>query len=152
MSDASSDSDFDVVVVGSVNTDYTIVGPHLPTPGATISGSEFRIDPGGKGANQAVAAVRLGARAALLARVGKDDRGAFSIQQLEFAGVDTRAVLRDTQAVTGAALVMLAESGEKQILTAPGAGMAPQVRDPRRSPVEVGLVAARATPARAQGS
>ncbi len=121
MSDASSDSDFDVVVVGSVNTDYTIVGPHLPTPGATIAGSEFRTDPGGKGANQAVAAARLGARAALLARVGKDDRGAFSIQQLQFAGVDTRAVLRDAQAVTGAALVMLAESGEKQILTAPGA-------------------------------
>ena len=121
MSDASSDSDFDVVVVGSVNTDYTITGPRLPTPGATVAGSAFRSDPGGKGANQAVAAVRLGARAALLARVGKDDRGAFAVQQLQLAGVDTGAISSDPQAMTGAALVMLAESGEKQILTAPGA-------------------------------
>jgi len=121
VSNTASEGEIDVVVVGSVNTDYTISGPRLPTPGATIQGSEFRIEPGGKGANQAVAAIRLGARAALLARVGKDDRGAFSIQQLQFAGVDTSAVLRDAQAMTGAALVMLAESGEKQILTAPGA-------------------------------
>lgn len=121
MSDEGSDSEFDIVVVGSVNTDYAIVGPRLPTPGATIQGSEFRTDPGGKGANQALAAVRLGARTALLARVGKDDRGAFSVQQLQFAGVDTSAVSSDGQAPTGAALVMVAESGEKQILTAPGA-------------------------------
>jgi ribokinase len=121
VSSGSSDGEFDVVVVGSVNTDYTIIGPRLPTPGATIQGSEFRIGPGGKGANQAVAAVRLGARTALLARVGKDERGAFSLQQLQLAGVDTLALLRDGQAVTGAALVMLAESGEKQILSAPGA-------------------------------
>jgi len=116
-----SDLEFDVVVVGSVNTDYTITGPRLPTAGATIQGSAFRTDPGGKGANQALAVARLGARAALIARVGKDERALVSIQQLERAGVDTCAVLRDGQASTGAALVMLAESGEKQILTAPGA-------------------------------
>ncbi|HEU4582865.1 MAG TPA: ribokinase [Polyangiaceae bacterium] len=124
MSDASSESDFDVVVVGSVNTDYTVTGPRLPTPGTTITGSEFRIEPGGKGANQALAAVRLGARAALLARVGGDERGAASLQQLRLAGVDTSAVSSDARAVTGAALVMVAESGEKQILTAPGANHA----------------------------
>jgi ribokinase len=121
MSDVSSESDLDVVVVGSVNTDYTITGPRLPAPGATIAGSGFRTEPGGKGANQALAAVRLGARAALLARVGADERGASSVRQLQLAGVDTSAVSSDERAVTGAALVMVSESGEKQILTAPGA-------------------------------
>lgn len=62
--------DWDVVVVGGANIDYLALGPTLPEPGATVRGSQFQTAPGGKGANQAVAAARLGARTALLARVG----------------------------------------------------------------------------------
>jgi ribokinase len=65
----------DVVVVGGVNTDYIVKTAHFPTRGETAQGSEFREAPGGKGANQAIAAARMGARVALIARVGKDARG-----------------------------------------------------------------------------
>jgi ribokinase len=110
-----------VVVVGGANTDYTVRGPHLPAPGETVEGSEFHESPGGKGANQAIAVARLGARSALVACVGDDERGRHSIAQLKKDGVDTRAVRREREAPTGAALILLDESGQKQILTAPGA-------------------------------
>jgi ribokinase len=110
-----------VVVIGGANTDYTVKGRRLPRPGETVQGFEFHQAPGGKGANQAIAAARLGARAALVASVGDDERGRRSIAQLENDGVDTRAVRRDPEAATGAALIALDESGQKQILTAPGA-------------------------------
>jgi ribokinase len=112
-----------VVVVGGVNTDYTVKGPKLPTPGTTVQGSELFEAPGGKGANQAIAAARLGAQVALIARVGTDRRGRTAITRLREEGVDTGAVLGEDEAPTGAALVMVDESGEKQILTAPGANL-----------------------------
>jgi ribokinase len=86
-----------------------------------VEGSEFHEAPGGKGANQAIAVARLGARAALVACVGDDERGRRSIAQLKKDGVDTRAVRREREAPTGAALILLDDSGQKQILTAPGA-------------------------------
>jgi ribokinase len=110
-----------VVVVGGANTDYLVQGPALPTPGATIRGSEFREAPGGKGANQAVAAARLGARVALVARVGADPRGQAILQRLVEEHVDTRAVVTDPDASSGVALVMVDAAGDKQILTAAGA-------------------------------
>ncbi|MBD1861047.1 MULTISPECIES: ribokinase [Trichocoleus] len=112
---------WDIVVVGSANSDYLIRGPKLPLPGETIQGETFLAAPGGKGANQAVAAARLGARVAFVARIGKDERGQALMANLQAQGVDTSYVVQDEQAATGVALIMVGQGGEKQILTAPGA-------------------------------
>jgi ribokinase len=113
--------DFDVVVIGGANTDYLIRGAALPGPGATVDGQEFQEAPGGKGANQAVAAARLGARVAFLGKVGADARGQALLDRLRAEGIETSGVLRQPGAVTGVALVMVDAQGEKQIMTAPGA-------------------------------
>ncbi|MEZ4736998.1 MAG: ribokinase [Caldilineaceae bacterium] len=112
---------WDVVVVGGVNYDYLVRGATLPEPGDTVQGQEFQEAPGGKGANQAVAAARLGAKVALVARIGQDARGDRILDRLTEEGVDTTYVLRDDAAQTGVALVHVTEAGEKQILVAPGA-------------------------------
>jgi ribokinase len=112
---------WDVVVVGGANMDYLVRGSKLPTPGETIEGDTFKQDPGGKGANQAVAAARLGARVAFIGRMGMDDNGRQIVERLNDEGVDTHYVAFDRQAITGIALVMVAHSAEKQIITAPGA-------------------------------
>jgi ribokinase len=110
-------------VVGGANMDYLARGPKLPTPGDTVRGSEFEEAPGGKGANQAVAASRLGARVALIARVGADSRGDAIVERLQSEKVDVRFVLRDDDVPTGVAVIQVDERGEKQILTAPGANL-----------------------------
>src|SRR5437899_45513 len=109
--------EWDIVVVGGANTDYLVRGSKLPASGETVKGEVFQEAPGGKGANQAVAAARLGARVALVARVGNDKRGTAFITRLAAEGVDTRYVVRDAEASTGVALVMVGEGGKKQILT-----------------------------------
>ena len=83
-------------------------------------GSEFQEAPGGKGANQAVAATRLGAHVALVARVGVDERGKAILKRLKDEGVDTQYVSSDAKEPTGVALILVGEGGEKEILTAPG--------------------------------
>jgi ribokinase len=88
-----------------------------------VQGSEFQEAPGGKGANQAVAASRLGARVALVARVGADARGDAIVERLESESVDVRFVLRNADAPTGVAVIQVDEHGEKQILTSPGANL-----------------------------
>ncbi len=97
---------YDVVVVGKANIDYLVRGPRLPGPGQSVNGDAFQEAAGGKGANQAVAAARLGARVALVARVGRDSRGDVVLARLHDENVDTRFVRA---------------SGEKQILSASGA-------------------------------
>jgi ribokinase len=114
-------SEIDLVVVGGANFDYLVKGPSLPRPGSTVQGDAFQESTGGKGANQAVAAARLGAHPALIARVGSDQRGESIIGRLAEESVDATYVVRDADAPTGVALVMVDASGEKQILTAPGA-------------------------------
>lgn len=111
----------DVVVVGGMNTDFLVKGPKLPAPGSTVEGDEFQQGPGGKGANQAVAAARLGAKVAMVARAGSDERGAALTEALRAEGVRVDAVVRDLEAPSGVALIMVDASGNKQILTAPGA-------------------------------
>jgi ribokinase len=113
--------EWDVVVVGGANTDYLVRGPELPAPGQTVEGDEFQVGPGGKGANQAVAVARLGARVAFVARMGDDAWGEELLAQLAGEGVDVRHVLRGPGAPTGVALIMVDRNGRKQILTAPGA-------------------------------
>lgn len=112
---------YDVVVVGKANVDYLVRGPRLPQPGQSVSGEQFQVAPGGKGANQAVGAARLGARVALIARVGKDAHGDSVVEALRKEGVDIDHLLRDSSAFTGVALCQVGGNGEKQILSAAGA-------------------------------
>jgi len=112
---------YDVVVVGKANIDYLVRGPRLPGPGQSVNGDAFQEAAGGKGANQAVAASRLGARVALVARVGRDSRGDVVLARLHDENVDTRFVTRDPREPTGVALCQVGASGEKQILSASGA-------------------------------
>lgn len=114
---------WDIVVVGGANFDYLIRGAQLPAAGETIAGQSFQEAPGGKGANQAVAAARLGARVTLVARIGKDERGEQIATRLQAEGVDLRFLIRDPEALTGVALVLVEETGQKQIMTAPGANL-----------------------------
>ena len=112
---------WDVVVVGSVNTDTLVRGPRLPRPGETVRGEELYEGLGGKGANQAVAAARLGARVALVANVGRDGRGDQALARLRADGVDVSPVTRDESVPTGAAIIMVDHAGQKAICVAPGA-------------------------------
>jgi ribokinase len=112
---------FDVVVLGGINLDYLVRGKTLPQPGDTVDGAEFLRAGGGKGANQAVAAARLGARVAFIGRVGRDEHGDELLGLLADEGIDVRFTTRDPQASTGVALVMIDCAGEKQIMVAPGA-------------------------------
>lgn len=110
-----------VCVVGSLNMDLVIRTPRIPLAGETILGGGYRTYAGGKGANQAVAAARLGAEVSLIGCVGLDQhalkvREALEREKLDISGVDTRA-----QAATGLALITVAEGGENAIVVAPGA-------------------------------
>ena len=112
---------WDIIVIGGANMDYLVRGKKLPKPGETVMGDLFQKAPGGKGANQAVAATRLGARVALVTRVGIDKRGKKILKRLKDEGVATDFIVRDKEDPTGVALIMVGEGGEKKILTAPGA-------------------------------
>ena len=100
-----------IVVGGGINTDFLACGPALPTPGAIVQGDRFLQRPDGKGANQAVAAARLGARVTLIARLGTDERGDALLERLRAERVETGAVTRDPDAPTGAALVQIDDNG-----------------------------------------
>ncbi|MBP7692770.1 MAG: ribokinase [Anaerolineales bacterium] len=115
-----SESPRRIVVVGSLNMDLVVRAPHHPQPGETILGDEFRTFPGGKGANQAVAAARLGARVSLVGRVGQDDFGTALLETLARDGVDAAAVRRDA-AATGVALITVDAAGQNTIVVAAGA-------------------------------
>ena len=111
-----------VVVVGSANTDMVARVARLPKPGETVLGTAFESVPGGKGANQAVAAARLGAVVTFIACVGADGLGDDLVLGLEAEGIDTRHVVRDPDAPTGVALITVDEAtGENVIVVASGA-------------------------------
>ncbi|MEU1412965.1 ribokinase [Streptomyces sp. NPDC005731] len=112
--------DYDLLVVGSANADLVIRVERRPAAGETVLGSDLVVHPGGKGANQAVAAARLGARTALLARVGDDGHGRLLLQSQRAAGVDTAGVLVGG-APTGVALITVDPSGDNSIVVSPGA-------------------------------
>jgi len=112
---------FSIVVVGSVNLDLTASVSRLPTAGETVSGAELNRFPGGKGANQALAARRLGADVSIVARVGDDAAADEALALLQSGGVNLAACSRDSDAATGIALIAVAPSGENQIVVAPGA-------------------------------
>ncbi|MER0241069.1 ribokinase [Streptomyces sp. HSW2009] len=118
--DASGGGRYDLLVVGSANVDLVVGVERRPGPGETVLGSDLAVHPGGKGANQALAAARLGARAALLARVGDDEHGRLLLASQREAGVDTDGVLVGG-APTGVALITVDPSGDNSIVVSPGA-------------------------------
>lgn len=110
-----------VVVVGSLNADLTVYTERIPGPGETVHGRDFTVSPGGKSANQAVAAGKLGARVAMIGAVGRDDRGTMLLDSLRGADVDVRAVTQLEDAATGVALIIVDTAGENNIVISPGA-------------------------------
>jgi ribokinase len=110
-----------VVVIGSYNTDLTIKTGRIPHPGETIIGGIFSEGGGGKGANQAVAAVRTGADVCFIARVGNDVLGREGIQRLKKERIDVDFVVQDSEVSTGVAFIVVDDRGENSIVVASGA-------------------------------
>lgn len=108
-------SDIDLVVVGSLNADLTSRVRRHPSPGETVQGGPLTVGAGGKGANQAVTAARLGARTALVGRVGTDEHADMLYAALRANGVDTAHTVRDSGTATGTALITVADTGENSI-------------------------------------
>ncbi len=110
-----------VVVVGSINMDIVATAARLPAPGETVAGDDLRRFPGGKGANQAVAAARAGAPTAMVGAVGADAAGAELAAFLAAAGVDTTAVDVVSGVTSGTAVIVVDADGENVIVVIPGA-------------------------------
>lgn len=110
----------DILVVGSLNADLVVRAPRFPQPGETISGGDLQIIPGGKGANQAVAAARQGTSVSMLGRVGNDSFGPELINNLKQNHVDTSQVQIDSQSATGTAIIVVDPNGQNSIVLSPG--------------------------------
>lgn len=112
-----------IIVVGSVNVDLVARASHIPRPGETVLGRDFVSALGGKGANQAVAAARLGAEVTFVARVGADSFGDQCLEGYQEEGINTTFIIRDETEPTGIALIAVADDGENSIIVASGANM-----------------------------
>lgn len=110
-----------ILVIGSSNTDMVIRVPNLPLPGQTVLGGNFEIFAGGKGANQAVAARRAGAKVRFLAAVGNDNFGRDAIDTCTAEGIDTSLIQVLEDIASGVAMIFVSDSGENSIAVAPGA-------------------------------
>lgn len=110
-----------ITVVGSINLDFVASAPSLPRAGETVTGATLARHPGGKGANQALAAEKLGAEVCLIGRVGDDAMAGEALALLEDFGVDLSGVTTDLAAPTGVALIAVDPTGENQIVVAAGA-------------------------------
>lgn len=108
-------------VIGSANVDYTVGLPRLPSPGETVSGGMLLVNLGGKGANQAVAARRLGGEVRMIGCVGNDADGRRIRESLAAAGIDVAGLCTSAEAATGTAIIMVDAQGRNQIAVAPGA-------------------------------
>lgn len=113
-----------ITVVGSINLDFVATAKALPAPGETVTGATLARYPGGKGANQALAAKRLGADVRMIGRVGADGMADEALALLRAGGVDLASVAVDPAVPTGAALLAVSEDGENQIVVASGANHA----------------------------
>ncbi len=112
-----------MIVVGSANVDFVVKTPRIPRPGETVLGRDFVMAMGGKGANQAVAAARLGADVVFVARIGQDIFGDQCLETYQAEGITTGYITRDPDEATGVALIPVAEDGENCITVASGANM-----------------------------
>lgn len=131
-------SDLDVVVVGSINHDLTVITERHPRPGETVLGTEHHSGPGGKGANQAVAAARLESSVAIIGRVGEDDQGRALVEVLEDEGIDIAGVVLDPTTSTGLAVITVDPDGENSIVVSPGAN---RLVDPQQVRSHAGKIA-----------
>jgi len=113
-----------IVVIGSSNTDMVIKTAHLPAPGETVLGGRFFMNPGGKGANQAVAATRLSGDVVFVAKVGDDIFGQEAVEGLKSEGINTDTIVVDSDNPSGAATITVDEQGENCIAVASGANAA----------------------------
>jgi ribokinase len=109
-----------ILVIGSSNTDMVIKTEKLPAPGETILGGTFFMNPGGKGANQAVAASRLGGKVTFIAKRGNDLFGDQTVELLSKEGIDTQYIAKDAELPSGVALIIVNSKGENNIVVAPG--------------------------------
>lgn len=112
-----------IIVIGSLNMDLIVRTPRLPAPGETVFGHEFSTAAGGKGANQAAAAAKLGASVTMVGRVGADDFGRTLRANLSALGVDTSFVVQDPEKATGIASIWVEDNGQNSIVVASGANM-----------------------------
>lgn len=118
-----------IVVIGSINMDLVCRTPHMPVGGETILGSEFQTIPGGKGANQAVAAARLGGDVHMIGRVGDDDFGKRLLAGLATNGVNIDRVPITKGIVSGVAMILVDAKGQNSIVVAPGANSRVTTKD-----------------------
>ncbi len=109
-----------IIVIGSSNTDMVIKSKKLPAPGETILGGTFLMNPGGKGANQAVAAARLNGNVTFVTKTGNDLFGTESLQIFQNEKIDSRYIITDRSNPSGVALINVDENGENSIVVAPG--------------------------------
>ncbi|MFU2075025.1 ribokinase [Gallibacterium anatis] len=110
-----------LTVLGSINADHVIQVPHFPQPGETLSGQNYHIVYGGKGANQAVAAARLGAKVDFIACIGEDKIGLEMKQAFQKDGINTESIATIQGETTGIAMIQVADSGENSIVISAGA-------------------------------
>lgn len=110
-----------IVVVGSFNIDLMSRAPKIPVAGETVLGGPFKLGPGGKGSNQAIAAIRLGAKVQVIMRLGTDIFGDQALEYLKKEGIGTNYLVKDSKNHTGVALIVVDEKGENMIVVAPGA-------------------------------
>ena len=118
-----------IVVIGSSNTDMVVRAERLPAPGETIIGGKFFMNAGGKGANQAVAAARLGGTVSFIAKIGNDVFGKEAMALFEKEGIDCSCVSIDSESPSGVALITVNHEGENCIVVAPGANAALSPKD-----------------------
>ena len=117
--EALKDAPGSVIVVGSMNADYTVTTKRLPKPGETVNGGAMKVLPGGKGANQASAAARLGVNVQLLGAVGEDSNADFLLSKLDEAGVDTADILH-VEGPSGTTVITVSAEGENTIVYSSG--------------------------------
>ncbi|MGE5429267.1 MAG: ribokinase [Methylococcaceae bacterium] len=116
----SQESNRNILIVGSSNTDMVIKTDHFPAPGETILGGKFLMNAGGKGANQAVAAARLGGRVTFVGKTGDDIFGRQAVMQLANEGISVEYMVTDPENPSGVALITVDDKGENSIVVAPG--------------------------------
>ena len=122
-------SKIDVVIVGSCNVDHITYTPRFPKPGETLHGSRYVNGLGGKGANQCVAARKLGANTAMVGKVGFDNDGDSFVNQFRSLDIDTENLTRTKNSATGIATIIVDESGDNSIVIVPGANMSLETSD-----------------------
>jgi ribokinase len=110
-----------IAVIGSINTDMVVRSTEIPKPGQTLMGHSFITTGGGKGANQAVAAARLGGEVSLIAKIGADAFGEISLESFKKEKINTSHIYTDQNAPSGIAIIVVDDKGENIIVVAPGA-------------------------------